>query len=80
MFPSGIGLSQVDPFFEFTQVEQSDRWHSCQATFRRLENTTDKYNEIVNSSDLFTDVNFPYNDGLFWVDAGQGSGDMAQAM
>ena len=70
----GNGLAQTSPaekFFELSQVQQSDRWHSCQATMRRLENTTDDFNAILNGSEKFTDVNFPTDDALFWVDAGQ---------
>jgi hypothetical protein len=50
MFGGGHGLSQIDPFLEFTQVQQSSRWHSCQATFRRLENSIDDFQAILNGS------------------------------
>ena len=75
----GNGLAQTSPaekFLEFSQVQQSDRWHSCQATMRRLENTTDNFTAILNGSEKFTDVNFPIDDALYWVDAGQSGQEM----
>ena len=38
---------------------------------RRLENTTDNFTAILNGTEKFTDVNFPIDDALYWVDAGQ---------
>ena len=63
-------VSQADRYLEFSQVKQSDRWHSCEAAFYRLENMTDDFDAIMRGSTKFTDVNFPIDDGIYWADAG----------
>ena len=43
----------------------------------RNKNTVDDYLTIQAGSNLYTDANFPYDDALYWKDAGESSGDMA---
>lgn len=43
----------------------------------RNKNSFDDFYSINAGSTMFTDVNFPTDDGLFWADAGESSGDMA---
>jgi len=44
----------------------------------RNKNSFDDFYAINAGSEKFTDVNFPTDDGLFWADAGEAGGDMAQ--
>ena len=60
------------------EVEQSSRQHTCATAMSRNKNTFDDYLTIQAGSDKYTDINFPYNDALYWSDAGESGRDMAQ--
>ena len=59
-----------------TQVEQSNRKHTCSTAMDRNKNTVDDFLTIVDGSNMYTDVNFPTDDALFWKDAGEEGRDM----
>ena len=48
----------------------------------RLLNTTDDYDDIIANGppggEQFEDVNFPKEDALYWVDAGESEGEVAK--
>jgi hypothetical protein len=67
------------PIFAQTAAEQSNRAHTCGTAMERNKNTVDDYSKIIleDTSTKFTDHNFPYNDALFWKDAGEAGRDMS---
>lgn len=44
----------------------------------RNKNTFDDYLTIQAGDDKYTDINFPWQDALYWKDAGEAGRDMAQ--
>jgi len=62
----------------FAQVSQSDAAHSCTTAMERNKNTFDDYLTIQSGADKYTDINFPWQDALYWKDAGEAGRDMAQ--
>jgi hypothetical protein len=59
----------------FAFAEQSSLYHKCTTAMDRNKNTRDDYNvwynDGVDINDPYTDPNFPTNDALWWLDAGE---------
>ena len=60
--------SRAIPFYQKYAQTQEDDKRSCTLTFDRLWNTTDDYESIRDGDEMFTDVNFPTDDAVYWPD------------
>ena len=64
--------------FSFAETEQSEEhFHKCSTAMDRNKNTLDDYTAILAMNDVkYEDPNFPIEDALWWLDAGEQYGDM----
>jgi hypothetical protein len=61
--------------FAFAEQDAEVYYHKCTTAMDRNKNTKDDYyvwyNDGVDVGDPYTDPNFPLDDALWWLDAGE---------